>query len=114
MEMVVARDVARPAGAGTHRPQRFLHRRQHRRVLAHAEIVVRAPDGDLGTDPVIKCARKLAATPLEVGEHAVASLSPQRLETLFEEPFVVHRRRTLNTRHRAQSELRKAARSAFC
>jgi hypothetical protein len=37
-------------------------------VLAHAEIVVRAPDGDLGADPVIKGARKAAAASLEIGK----------------------------------------------
>ena len=43
-----AGDVAGAAGAGAAAVDRRVHRRQHRRVLAHAEIVVRAPDGDLG------------------------------------------------------------------
>ena len=79
MEMIVARDVAGAARTGTHRPQRLLHRHQHRRVLAHAEIVVRAPDGDLGADPVIESAWKTAAAPLEIGEDAVAALGAQRV-----------------------------------
>jgi len=90
MEMVVARDVAGPAGARTHRPERFLHRGEDRWMLAHAEIIIRAPDGDLGTDPVIKGARKLAAAPLEVGEHAVPPFGAQRLQALSEEGFVIH------------------------
>ena len=79
MHVAVTRDVAGSARTGTHRPQRLVHRHQHRRVLAHAEIVVRAPDGDLGADPVIKGARKTAAAPLEIGKDAVAPLSAQRV-----------------------------------
>ena len=41
-------------------------------MLADAEIVVRAPDGDLGADPVIEGARKMVAAPIEVGGDAVA------------------------------------------
>ena len=84
-----------PAPAPTARSA-SCHRRQHRRVLAHAEIVVRAPDGDLGADPVIEGARKAAAAPLEIGEDAVAPLGAQRVEALFEKAFVVHCRRTIS------------------
>ena len=90
MHMAVAGDVARAAGAGADRPQRLLHRRQHRRMLPHAEIVVRAPHRDLGADPVIEGARKAAAAPLEIGEHAVPPLGAQRVEALFEKAFVIH------------------------
>ena len=41
-----AGDVARAAGAGADRIDRLVHGGEHRRVLAHAEIVVGAPDGD--------------------------------------------------------------------
>jgi len=36
--------------------------------IRHGEIVVRAPDGDLGADAVIEGARETAAAPFEVGE----------------------------------------------
>jgi hypothetical protein len=65
MEMIIAGDVAGDAGA--HRAQRLRHRHQHRRVLAHAEIVVRAPDGDLGADAVMEGSREISAAPLEIG-----------------------------------------------
>ena len=68
-------------------------------MLAHAEIVVRAPDGDLGADPVIEGARKIAAAPLEVGEHAVPSLGAQHLQALSEEPFVIHCRHGYQDHH---------------
>ena len=90
MHMAVAGDVARAAGAGADRPQGLLHRRQHRRVLPHAEIVVRAPDGDLGADAVIEGARKAAAAPLEIGKDAISPLGAQRIEALFEEALVIH------------------------
>ena len=84
MHMAVAGDVAGAAGAGADRPQRLFHRRQHRRVLPHAEIVVRAPHRDLGADAVIIGARKPAAAPLEIGEDAIPPLGAQRIEALFE------------------------------
>ena len=92
MEMIVARDVAGSAGARTHCPQRLFHGREHRRMLPHAEVIVRAPHGDFGPDAVIEGPRKAAAAPFEIGEDAVAPLSAQRLEALVKEPFVIHRR----------------------
>src|SRR3954452_7917109 len=90
MHMAIARDVARPAGAGPDRPQGLLHRRHHRRVLPHAEVIVRAPDRHLGADAVIIGARKPTAAPLEIGEHAVPPLGAQRTETLSEEALGIH------------------------
>ena len=45
--VVGAGDVAGAAGAGAAAVERLVHRLEHGRVLAHAEIVVGAPDGDL-------------------------------------------------------------------
>ena len=42
-----AGDVARAARAGADGVDRLVHGGDHGRVLAHAEIVVRAPDGDV-------------------------------------------------------------------
>ena len=61
-------------------------------MLPHAKVIVRAPDGDLGTDAVIKGARKAAAAPLEIGKDAIASLGAQHVEALCEKAFVVHHR----------------------
>src|SRR6202022_5145334 len=90
MEMIVARDITGSAGARTHSPQRLFHCREHRRMLAHAEIVVRAPDGDLGADAVIEGAREAAAAPLEIGKDAIPPLGVQRTEAVFEEALVIH------------------------
>ena len=86
-------------------------------MLAHAEVVDRAPDGDLGADPVIEGARKMAAPPLGVGEDAVALLGAQPLQALSEEAFVIHRNCAPSISGAAtgvQSEFRNATRSAFC
>src|SRR5216684_6147434 len=90
MEVAVARDVARSAGAGADRPQRLRHRRQHRRMLPHAEIIVRAPDRDLGADAVIEGARKAAAAPFEIGKDAIPPLGAHCVETLSEKALVIH------------------------
>src|SRR5215469_1197521 len=90
MHMAVAGDVARAAGAGADRPQCLLDCREHRGVLAHAEIVVRAPHRDLGADAMVKGARKAPAAPLQIGEHAVPPFAVQRVETVSEKAFVIH------------------------
>jgi hypothetical protein len=59
-------------------------------VLAHPEIVVRAPHRHLASDAVIERAGKQAATPLEMGEGAVAPFRAKLIKTLFEEAFVIH------------------------
>jgi hypothetical protein len=90
MQMVVPGDVARPAGARADRPQSLFHRRQYRRVLPHAEIVVRAPNRHLGADAVIEGARVAPAVPLKIGEDAVPPLGAQHIKPLLEKAFVIH------------------------
>src|SRR6266446_1196973 len=86
----VAGDVASAATAGAERAYGLDHRIEHDGVLAHPEIVVRAPHRDLGADAMIEGAWKLAATPLEMGEGAVAPFRAKLIKTLFEEGFVIH------------------------
>jgi hypothetical protein len=88
--MAVAGDVARPAGTDADGPQRLLHRCEHGGVLPHAEIVIRAPDRDLGADAVVESVRKAAAAPFEIGEDTVSPLGAQRTEALSEEALVIH------------------------
>src|SRR5438874_13749268 len=82
MIMGVAADVAGAARAGADLAQGLFHRRDHGRMLAHAEIVVRAPDGDwLG--PVAAKAARVGVTalgPQDVDEHAVAALVVKALD----------------------------------
>src|SRR5579875_1293167 len=88
-----ARDVARAAGAGADFVDRFMHRRAHGRVLAHAEIVVGAPDGDLAAACMVVRVREIARFALEIGEHAVATFGFQPVDALLKKPFVIHRLR---------------------
>src|SRR5690242_9974701 len=90
MDMAGAGDVARAASAGANGAQRLLHRGQYCRVLSHAEIVVRAPHGDLGADSMIIGPRKAAAAPLEIGKDTVPPFGAQRIEPLFKEALVIH------------------------
>lgn len=69
--LVVAGDVARATSAGPVSIERLVHRLQHLRIAAHAQIVVRAPDrhallrgGRVGP-------RKLLGEPVDVVEVAV-------------------------------------------
>src|SRR5713101_6783475 len=90
VKMGVAGDVAGAATAGAERAYGLDHRIEHDRVLAHPEVVVRAPHRHLGVDAMIEGARKLAATPLEMGEGAVAPFRATLIKTLFKEAFVIH------------------------
>ena len=74
--MGVAADVAGAAGAGADLVQRLLHRLDDVRVLAHAEIVVGAPDGDRLGAIAAEAARvrEAALGAQDVDEDAVAAL----------------------------------------
>ena len=85
-------DVAGPAGARAHPGRRLHHGANHLRVLAHAEIVVRAPDDHVARPRRGMPAgmRKTARDPLEVGEHAIALLVPEPIDRSCEKRVVDH------------------------
>ena len=87
-----AGDVAGAAGAGAAAVDRIVHRRDDLRVLAHAEVVVRAPDGDVAgaLADVAGGAREGAVGARELGEDAVVALLAERVELLAEQGVVVH------------------------
>src|SRR4029077_18252131 len=69
-------NVARAAGASAHTGRGFDHGADHLRVLAHAEVVVRAPDHDRAR-AVRRTPGRVGKTPgdaLEIGKHAIAPL----------------------------------------
>ena len=73
--------------------RRVLHGGNGRRVLAHAEIVVRAPDGDLAGvvgSVAEDRAGKTTGDALEICEHAIALLLAERVDRLLENSAVVH------------------------
>src|SRR3546814_334537 len=85
-------ECAGAAGAGAAGLQRLGHGSEHRGVLAHAEVVVRAPDGDAlaVVAAVAHRARKAPRHPLEIGENAIAPFATEVGEGLSEELFVIH------------------------
>ena len=90
--VVGAGDVAGAAGAGAAFAKRLGHGVQNHRVLAHSQVVVRAPDGDF-LGPVLAIAGRLGERPgvaLQVGEDAVAILRLDRLDGIAEEGLKVH------------------------
>ena len=93
MVVVGAGDVARAAGAGAAFVQRLVHGRDHLGMLAHAEIVVRAPDGDFARllARIAQCPRKTAGAPLKIGENTVASFLVQAFQLFREERLEIHR-----------------------
>ncbi len=90
--VVGAGDVAGAAGADAHPPRRLGHGGEHRLVLAHAEIVVGAPDDDLaGLFPVPpQGVGEAAGDPFKVGEDAIAPLGVERGNRLREDRLIVH------------------------
>src|SRR5262249_22185284 len=92
--MMRARDVAGATGAGADARRGLDHGADHLRVLAHAEIVVGAPDHDVARPlrRVPDGVREAAGDPFEVSEDAVASLVMQTIEGGTEELAVIHRR----------------------
>ncbi len=96
VEVRRAGDVARAAGAGTHALDRGAGRLEDDGVLAHAEIVVRAPDGDrqrrglrARIAPGLREGARLAR---QIAEHPVAPLGPDPRHRGAKSPLVVHHR----------------------
>ena len=93
MIMGVAADVARPARTRADVVQRAFHRFDDLGMLAHREIVVRAPHGDR-LRPVVagKAARvrKSTAIAQDVDEDAVAPFFMQPVDCPSEDIVIVH------------------------
>ncbi len=85
------RDVARAARADAAAPGSLDHRGHDLRALPHAEVVIGAPDRDLGDHPVGPAPlgnREAARNALDVGENTVAPLIVQAIEGLAEVALV--------------------------
>ena len=92
VQRVGAGDVARAAGARALRADRRLHGLDHDRMLAHGEIVVGAPHGDVARPCrlVEARAREGAGDALQLGEHAIAALVVQAPQMTGEKCLVIH------------------------
>ena len=91
--VVGAGNVAGAAGADADFCRGVAHRRDHVRMAAHAEIIVRAPDGDVagGGAPAPFGLGEGIGVAREIGEDAVAALGLQRADRGLEIAPVVHR-----------------------
>ena len=75
MVVVVARDIARAARTGAAGLHTVHHGFDHIGVLAHAQIVVRTPDGDFIHLAILVagCTGKRAPLALQLGKRAVVA-----------------------------------------
>ena len=90
--MVGAGNVSGAARAGSASVDCLVHRLQHRWMLAHAEIVVGTPDGDLAraAGAVMRRVGEPPRLPLQIGEDPVAPLPVEAGDRIAEERFVIH------------------------
>src|SRR5690349_14563272 len=90
--VVRAGDVACPSGAGPAPVGALIHGGQRLWMLAHAEVVIGAPDDHLAAAMLAIMRRhgKAASLPRKIGENAVAAFTPELMELVKEEVFVIH------------------------
>src|SRR5260221_11773970 len=90
-------DIARPTGAGTIAHQGRLHGTEHGRMLSHAEIVVRAPNGDFMRRCIRpfapESAREPAGLSFKIGEDAIATFRPQLAQPILKKLLKIHHSR---------------------
>src|SRR6185295_5988610 len=93
MVVCVAADVAGAAGTRAHAVQRLFHCGYDRRMLAHAEIIVGAPDGDWLGPVAAEAMRvgKAAFGAQDVDEDAIAAFFVQPVDGRSEDAVVVQR-----------------------
>ena len=89
--VIGARNVACTARAGTAFFECSVHGVEDGAVLAHAEIVVGAPDGDLPISRPVMAdgAWKLARLAFQIGENAIPAFGTQCIKFCSKEIFVI-------------------------
>src|SRR5712672_1299384 len=90
--MIGPGDVSRAAGAGAQARRRRYHGLDHLRVLAHPEIIVRAPDHHLAPTArrVPDGMREATSDALKIREDAIALLIPQPAQGGDKKRVIVH------------------------
>jgi hypothetical protein len=91
--MVGAGNVTGPARTSAHARGGFHHGADHFRMLAHAKVIVRAPDHDRtrAIRGMQYCIRETPGNALDIGEHAVAPFSVKASKRRGKEMIIVHR-----------------------
>jgi hypothetical protein len=93
--MCIAANITRAARSGTHIMQRVFHRADNIGMLAHAQIVVRAPHGDvLWTIMPGKASRAwiIPLIPKDIDEYAIAPFSVKPINRFFKDSVIIHGR----------------------
>src|SRR5262245_40607906 len=93
MVMCRAGNIACAARASTGVVESLMHRRNNKRMLAHAQIVVGAPHRHLAlaVETAMQGTRKAAADPTNVGEFAIAAFATHLPEGRVEGFEIVER-----------------------
>jgi hypothetical protein len=68
-----------------------MHCCEHHRMLAHAQVIVGTPDGNLILQTVVKGLRKVAGASLQVRKDSISIFASDELETRLEELVEIHR-----------------------
>jgi hypothetical protein len=99
--MVVAGDIARAAGAGAHSGRGLDHGADDFRMLAHAEIVVGAPDDDgfRSLRRMPHCMRKAPGDALQISEYPVAPFGMEPRQRSGEIAVVINVRAIIGVGH---------------
>jgi hypothetical protein len=83
-------NIPRAACTGSDSIDGVAHRFEYRRMLAHAEIIVRTPDGHLILQAVVKGLRKVTGAPFEVGKDPISVFTSYEIETWLKELIEIH------------------------
>jgi hypothetical protein len=83
--MAGSRNIARLACAGSDPINSVMHCCEHHRMLAHAQVIVGTPDGNLILQTMIKGLRKVADTSLQVRKDSISIFASDEIETRLEE-----------------------------
>jgi len=91
--VIGASDVTGAAGAGAHAGRGLDHGAYYLGMLAHAEIIVRAPDHDVARTMrgMPRGAWKATGVALEVGKNSIPALVLQFGQCLREMSLMIHR-----------------------
>ena len=89
--MAGSRNVARSPRAGSDPINSFMHCCEHHRMLAHAQVIVGTPDGNLILQTMIKGLRKVAGASLQVRKDPISIFASDELETRLKELIEIHR-----------------------
>ena len=104
-----AADVAGTTGTGASLINGLFHGVQDGRVLAHTEIVIRAPDRDfaLGTCFITVCRfREMPGVTAQIGEYAISAFVFKRADVVAEKLLVIHNRIDPKNCHRGEGHPR--------